>query len=637
MMIRFLFLVASIFVLLLPASAQVQEVLIQDIDYPIVKPNAQPAQVAYRNLIPDTLSFSVNEPFIDDFTTAGGSPDSNLWYCPNNKYPLLTKHVAIAPPSIGVATFDGIDASNDSYERDLDFPTGEADELISHYIDLSAYSPGDSVMLSFFLQSKGLADAPEVTDSFRVYFRNPLDFQQVWAIGGNVLPDFQQFIVPLTDASFFHDKFQIRFVSKGSLLGRLDVWHLDYVKLAMNRSVLDSAHNDIALVTSSRSIMSPFTAVPYQQYENGGVFMDTFSVELHNLRNFSIKPNVEVEISDYVNGGFFPSGFNQLEITQLDSFEREYVSFMPFSDQELPAFTAGYAFHAGLPGLSDDNPNNDALVDTFRIDSIFAYDDGEPDAGYGLNGSVSFGQRFELTSADSLVAVWMNFVPTVSCNPLTQNCEYMEDVTFRLNVWKDPHPDSIVYQQVAGMKVRYNEDPRAYSRYELLEPVSLPVGQFWVGLQQIEELPIGIGFDRTYNNNEYVYWDSLGHWVTTRLSGTLMIRPEMQNIVYNPFPPPTSIENQTNKAANIQLYPNPVEGSTLSISLQHELPLLTYRGELVDLQGRVVLTVNEQGNIQHTEVELPPSLANGVYAWVHRLTYIGGESQLVTDKLILNR
>ena len=120
--------------------------------------NYSSARLAKQN------NHTITLPFWDDFSTSTGLVDTTWWTQQSQAQVIIKTGIGIDPPSVGVATFDGIDASGIPY---LPTPTdGGVDSLVSQYIDLTQVptSLRNSVYLSFFYQYKGLGEAPEHED-----------------------------------------------------------------------------------------------------------------------------------------------------------------------------------------------------------------------------------------------------------------------------------------------------------------------------------------------------------------------------------------------------------------------------------------------------------------------------------------
>ena len=138
------------------------------------------------------------------------------------------------PPTIGVATFDGLDASGSPYGGSK----GIADVLTSSFFDLQDYTQNDDVFLSFFIQPKGYGLRPRAEDFLRLEFLNSSgewklvkDYPGVsGTIAQDTSPAFQFFFVRLTQ-DFLHPAFQFRFSNINSRTGVRELWHLDYIRI----------------------------------------------------------------------------------------------------------------------------------------------------------------------------------------------------------------------------------------------------------------------------------------------------------------------------------------------------------------------------------------------------------------------
>jgi hypothetical protein len=224
-----------------------------------------------------------------------------------------------------------------------------------------------------------------------------------------------------------------------------------------------------------------------------------------------------------------------------------------------------------------------------------------------LNKARGFGQRFDVRSQDSLMAIWICFAPQVDFF----NGGSLKDEIFELVIWFDGHPDSILYTQSANTRVVYGDSTNHFERYRLLVPVSVS-GTIYVGLRQLTNAAIGVGMDWSYNNRDKIFWDSLGHWTPSRFDATLMIRPEFRNINFNP-PPFTGVEDLSQKPS-IVFYPNPLSGNELYWKV--ELTFMRFEANIFDLHGREIAC---QVDRENQLIKLPEGLRAGFYL----LKYLG--------------
>ena len=592
-----------------------------------------PPEISSRALEPDTISISASQPFFDDFSHPTLRLDTSKWFIPegsNRRSPQVNKHLAMRPPSFGAVVFDGLNEQGRPYNSFV-LTSGNADSLVSHYLDLSGYGIADNIRLSFYLQPQGWGDAPEAVDSFFVYFISPSRQERVYARGGSGVSEFYSVIIPINKSEWFTTQFQIAFSNKGAQFGKLDLWHLDYVYLGLNRPANDTIFNDLSPTRLHNLATYPYTAIPAQHYNSLTPLMTDYEVEISNLYSNIESAVIKTEISDPLGGTVFQPIFSRDKTTNLSPQMTTEVSFDSFGEQSIDQI-AQILHRVELSDISDTHPENDIIEQLIGIDSVLAYDDGEADTGFGLNKALAFGVRFDLEKEDSLSAVWISFVPTVNFNPVNNQTVYMEGRSFRLRIWDEPHPDSILYEQVGGMNVDYGEAPNSFIRFPFNSPQPVPK-TFWIGIQQLDDKPLGVGYDLSIDHDSYTYWDSAGNWVNTHSNGTLMIRPE----TFNTAPLPSAISDQTLEPIQIRLFPNPSTANKVSVRFDLA-PLLNgiYQARLINLQGQVVwqddIILTGQNSIQ---LQLPAHIPPAMYIWEHIIFLKQKKTYIHREKFIL--
>lgn len=609
-----------------------QVVINSDADWPSAYGETHAVSQAFRSTTPDTLSISAAAPFFDDFSSAGQYPDTVRWFVPESAtdVPDITYNASVNPPSRGTVHFDGNSTVGIPYNVG-NLGAGVTDRLFSHYIDLDPYSPSSGIYLSFFLQPQGRGDRPEQTDSFFVYFRTPNpapnEFEKVLAVGGTALRDFQQYVIPVTDPDYLHTGFQLLFQSTGSQNGTLDEWHLDYVFLAPNRSSSDTLYQDQALVGIVESPIAPYTALPLQYYQALSDPMTDPWISVSNLAGNSSSMTLTAEIDDPVGETVFVPPFAQQTTFSVSSQNRAETSLNAFASQPLSELSA-IEMTVSLSSSYDDHEENNQLSALYPIDSVLAFDDGEVDAGFGLNQALGFGIQVTVPKEDSVSAAWISFQPTIQYNPINGTVDFLQDQSFRLVIWKSPHPDSILMVQSAGMKVDYGDRPNQFIRYAFNSPVPVPE-IFWIGVQQVDTKSLGVGYDRNNDNNSLTFYDSLGNWVNPNLNGTLMIRPEFVNT----FDVPASQEELLVENV-VQISPNPLSGNELLVEVGENRLGQIYQLQLRDMHGRLCWE-SEVDRIytQHVSYRLPGHLSPGIYVIQH--IFGQNRKELFTEKLII--
>ncbi len=511
--------------------------------------------------------------------------------------------MAQSPPSWGALTFDGTNALGLPYNTQA-ISSGIADELRSHYIDLSSYTPADQLMLSFFLQPQGLGNAPESADSFQILCtrsdQSVDSLENLMTIEGNSLSPFKQYSLPLNDPAYFHDKFQLIFRSIGSLNGYLDHWHLDYVYLGPNRNSSDTTYRDQAIQDFSLTILDPFTLYPTQLYPPTSSNSAIFSAKVNNLSQQNAQVGTQLTLIEPNQNTLqfgqeldvFPYQANSLEIVLRDALSG-FDGTSGSLDVQIQLDNAGIT------------SSNDFLRYSYRIDSLMGYDDGEADASYGLTRARGYGVQYTLPSnAEAfLSAVWISFVPRVDVSPSSGGSEYLDGKGFQWVIWDAAHPDSILHRQ-SGVQVSYGDSLNHFERYEIAEPVLLP-DTFWLGIQQIDGVPLGVGLDRNAVSGK-LFWDSTGIWTPSRLEGSPMIRAEIRGEKSLPTPHLSNVS-----ASSFSVYPNPINGK--KFFLQSLQPMTQARVELWSLSGSMVFQQSLQQVASPTPIYLPADMAPGIY------------------------
>ena len=130
---------------------------------------------------------SLTLPFFDDFSRYSlPTNDPGVmanWQRWTDTCAFINTGFPIAPPTIGVASLDGLRADGYPYNFADEFSYGSADTLTSLPIDLSGLSAADQVFLSFFYEGGGLGNSPDAGDSLIVEFYSPFgagQWTQVW-------------------------------------------------------------------------------------------------------------------------------------------------------------------------------------------------------------------------------------------------------------------------------------------------------------------------------------------------------------------------------------------------------------------------------------------------------------------------
>ncbi|UOQ96471.1 hypothetical protein MUN81_14610 [Hymenobacter sp. 5317J-9] len=236
--------------LLVPALVLVSAAASGQVVAPSGPLSADPARAA---LVPKQTPAALQRtaalalPFFDDFTSPlEGRPDPQKWNVHGGAY--VSNRLALAPPSRGAATLDGLKANGQSYSGNISVSYGTLDSLVSQPIDLSGLSTSSGVFLSFAWQAGSIGSAPNLNTSstpvkLELFLKNTSNtWVRAWSYNSQrVRTGFRQQLIDLNNAQYLHGTFQFMFVATGSASDNSDNFSIDYVVLDRNRSgVLDT-------------------------------------------------------------------------------------------------------------------------------------------------------------------------------------------------------------------------------------------------------------------------------------------------------------------------------------------------------------------------------------------------------------
>lgn len=562
------------------------------------------AQVRISNTL-DTLIL----PFADDFSASHIRPNPSLW---TDRFVFVNTDMADGPPTLGVATFDGLNETGEAYDIFSSNGSGLADRLSSQAINLGADNPADSVYLSFFVQPAGLCDPPEANDSIAVeFFAADSLWKRVWGITGSSNRPFQQYMVPVVDSQFFHQGFRMRWSSYGNRTGNVDVWHLDYVRLNRNRSVNDTAITDVGFKSKPSSLVTPYQEMPWKQFAADST---RFKATNHQVvaRNLGSPRNVGYKftaVNKNDNSTVIDVGLQNISpFPEKSDFTFSFPAF-PIPQTTTDSLTLETTYR--LQNTPDFWANNDTVRRTQHFWNHFAYDDGTAETGYGLNtigGSVAF--KFYTATPDTLRGLWMYF---------TQAAENAALELFNLKVWafigegSFTGNESLLTQQPL-QRPRYADSLGQFVFYALDTPV-LVRDSFYVGWQQLTQKLLNIGLDRNNQVAGVKWFNTLGQWNQSAISGSWMIRP----VLATELRFPTAVRPQ--KEAVWQLYPNPTNGLLEWSGLEN-----VTRVEVKDLQGRLIW--------QQTQAQFSQLDVSMLHAGMYFLTLQGQSGKSYTKRFV---
>lgn len=579
---------------------------------------------------------SLSLPFFDDFSRYSlPTNDPNIpasWQRWSDSSAFVNSTFPISPLTIGVATLDGMKSNGRPYIdttyfpniHNVNLPWGPCDSLTSLPIDLSGYEAEDNVYLMFHYEAGGYGNKPEASalfsqgDSLTLEFYTPLnngEWFRVWQTNSpDATNEFFRVLIHITDFIYLQDGFRFRFINKGTKMGAVDHWHIDYVYLTESFDESTFDYEEVAQQYPLNTLLDyDLTAVPWTHFlANSAFFMkNEFS---YYQRNLGPTKNIVTRWKVSHNGTIIKVGENLVDGQSND--HRELVKTVS---------TENFVYNSTDVGSSefevcvyhdptDGQVANDTTCFTQKFANYYAYDDGTAERAYGLEsagGKVAV--RFTSEIADTLYGVYMYYLPFM----------YLADnQSFFLQAWGQGAgvPGNVISENFTFQEPQYFSDggPNQFAFYRLDEPIEVS-GQFYIGWVQQNNVSLNIGLDKNTNANATKLFFQLGGtntWSTSSIQGSLMMRPVFKSGMPNWI----GIEEEAVPLA--ALYPNPTNNE---LNLQLSPDYSNYNVQVTDISGRMVLSSQFNNTGFHTINT--SDLSEGVY--LLRLTEIKTGKTLV--------
>jgi hypothetical protein len=529
-------------------------------------------------------------PFFEDFTSYGVYPDSSKWI-DFNVY--INNTMCVSPIARGVATFDDLDRRGLPYDSFSNTTFRYADSLTSQPINLdpATNSPDDSIYLSFFYQPQGNGFFPLTQDSLMLFLRTRYGgFVKVWAVPGASLQPFKQVMVPITDTLFFHDQFQFRFINIAAQYWADAVWNVDYVRLDKNRNLYDTLIADIGFSSDPSFLLNDYTSMPYRQFKANapGETAAQYTDSIHNNNEGAALP---------IRYNFTAMALNTGTTLQPPV---PYTAVLPFGIQQIsyPAYTA--TIPLASVGVYDkvifENKSyieattgtgsapNDTIVKDQVFDNYLAYDDGTAEKSYYLNlfptlpGKVAI--EHHLNRADTMRGMAIYFGRQI---PFAGYKEFSIVIYSSLMGVNGAAADNVLYQQDLFYP-GYADTVNHFWIYRFDTPLPMPVGTFYAGTIQnadrgSDSLYFGLDVNRLGGN--HAYYNVLGGWSPSLISGAIMMRPLLGQPITG-----TKVNEILVKKEKWQITPNPAK-DVLRFGYESDKKAAYY---ITDVEGRTMLS-----------------------------------------------
>ncbi|MCA6074886.1 T9SS type A sorting domain-containing protein [Fulvivirga sedimenti] len=510
-------------------------------------------------------------PFWEDFS-ASRTLDPLKWQ--NSENVLLNDGLTFTPPSLNVASFDGLDANGQPYGSGS--VSGLVDSLSSTTINLSGYSFADDIYMSFFYQAGGLGNMPnDGDDSLRLEFlNNQGNWITVWPVAGETIMDgdWHQEIIPISSSQFLHSGFRFRFQSVGNLTGMFDIWNLDYIYINRNRNPTDRSYPDRAINEPLSSFVSNYFVVPYDHYLASQNIEPYFWIRnlvtgvFNQNKAYKYFFNYQIDVTDTLGNTFqfsdsefvepleSPIGIGETEqvvirepladFGGIDGGDSARVSIEIILDAEdnRPISDAGDYDPSKYAPI--DFRINDTLRSTYFLTDLYAYDDGTAEAAAGLNFAADrLAVQFELLPDSGRITAVDMYFPFIGSEPAGKSVD--------LIIWNDDEgvPGDVLYRQQTT--IRREGGLNNFVRYELNRSVKVQ-GTYYVGYRQNTNGELGLGLDLNTFSGTKMFFNLDIQWEENSLvPGSLMLRPVFGKV------DDVIVGNDPLISEELQLWPNP--------------------------------------------------------------------------------
>ena len=461
-------------------------------------------------------------PFFDDFSNSKVYPDSTKWM---DRSAFVNPGFPLNPVTRNAATLDVLDAQGCVYPHAISNPF-IAEYLTSMPIrldsvfepDARALTPADSLYFSFFYQPQGNGNPPESQDSLVLEFGLPTEADtnwfHIWSAPGQTLSQFlaendsnyfKQVMIPITDEKFFTSNFLFRFYNYASIVnqsqpssrGNEDNWNIDVVYLNYGRNINDKSYPKVCFTGPTPSFLKRYQSMPYKHYRANPTasIAEEYELQVSNLDNqaHTMKHRYIVE---QVNGNqayTYPSTYPIMLGAQSFNYHKTAFVSQLFS-MDYDRDSTSYIIRHYISDSTYNPPMVDSMIYKQGFYNYFAYDDGIPELGYGVESSAggAFAVQFELSEMDTLRGVQILFNHTLK----DANNKYFDIV-----IWKDNNgkPGEEVFR-LSGKRPQWDDQIYHFAYYPFNQRIRLN-GVFYVGIEQQSPGLINVGFDTSNDDS----------------------------------------------------------------------------------------------------------------------------------------
>ncbi|OQA99361.1 MAG: hypothetical protein BWY22_00479 [Bacteroidetes bacterium ADurb.Bin217] len=450
-------------------------------------------------------------------------------------------------------------------------------------------------------------------------YTNP-SWQRIWGSSADTDEKFDSVYLRISP-QMFSKGFRFRFKNYVSLSNdpsharNEDFWNIDMVWLDSKRKPSVPNPSDVAFVKNISPLYNAYSAIPLSHFSavQSSNFRLTIDASFNNFDSVYRKVKFGFEVEKLHTDEVLSYQTYETDIpayalaNERDVLTDWNVDFVDFMKQDIGLFDQTeyeyrYFYTDNANSMYEQYRWNDTNRVSFTMANYYAYDDGIPEAGYGLReapmGRVAY--KFSILSPDTLKAVNMYFNPTLLSSP----------PIFNLCVWAADNnglPGELLYKQ-PGEIVKFVDGMFTFVTYPITNEGILTgeksgmyiTNDFFVGWEQPYDVLLNVGLDVTSSLKNKIYYNTGFEWLASSQNGALLIRPVFGKLL------PTQAIDEVFVDNTIILYPT-VVSHNLYIDIQNTNVSITS----VTIKSMFGQQVHSQiGN--QSEVYLP-NLPNGIY------------------------
>lgn len=476
-----------------------------------------------------------------------------------------------------------------------------ANQIDSIFPNDTLFAPEGCNQELFLVADKIMTWGEDVMVPCDTVFKPEITWNSVWSVPGvsiedSIIPSSEQFYkvsLAVIDPVYFVQDFRFRFFNYGSIAstinpgnrGNVDEWNIDMVYLSSNRKKNDLSYSKVSFSDRAPSFLKRYESMPYKQYRSDptNAVKAEFEMKITNQDKVTHQTHYWYQVIQ--NNGtqkyVYDGGICDLLPFNLGGYQSCSSSCGAY--QACPPVNSIFALQMTdttsftIKHFVSDSTQPYLLADSLLYHqgfyNYFAYDDGTPELGYGIEPlGASVAVQFTMAVPDTLQGVQLFFNRTLN----QTNYKYFDIV-----VWGDNNgrPGNELYRKEL-QHPRWSEDMYGFSMYSFENP-PIVSGVFYVGLYQSESGSLNIGYDMARNNSEYTFYKIGGEWNNSQYTGSLMLRPVVGSSDF------IGVQEQlANQTEMVRIYPNP---ATESISLfLLDKDFASSEVSLIDLSGRVL-------------------------------------------------